>query len=257
MIVIARDNLQRIAGLLALLAFPVAGSAQQRPAFAGLYRLYQAGTEIGREQFERSGPVARMSVVVSVIGLKLDSRTEFDSTGAFRRFDAEAYNAAGDTLLGTFSVTARDSMVQTASESKRTGQSATGEAKGPVAGVIPAQSVAVVALLGRRFGRDTIVRMLIMGSDSVLPVTISHHGDSATVSFAGIVATTRTTGGRAWPIDIAAQRVHAEPWDGRDSPAPLAGVRRPVPDYRAPAGAPYTAEEVRIPMRSLQGDKIG
>jgi alpha-beta hydrolase superfamily lysophospholipase len=85
-------------------------------------------------------------------------------------------------------------------------------------------------------------------------VTIVHHGDSATVSFAGVVATTRTTGGKAWPIEIPAQRVHADLWNGRDSIAPLPGLRRPVSDYRAPAGAPYTAEEVRIPMRSLQGD---
>jgi alpha-beta hydrolase superfamily lysophospholipase len=191
---------------------------------------------------------------VPVIGLKLDSRTEFDSTGAFQRFEAEAYNAAGDTLLGTYSVTANGAALQTMSVSKRTGQTTTGQAAGPVVGVIPAQSVAVVALLARRFARDTAVRMLLMGTDSVLPVTIAHHGDSATVSFAGVVATTRTTGGKAWPIDIPMQRVHADLWNGRDSIAPLAGLRRPVPDYRAPAGAPYTAEEVRIPMRSFQGD---
>ncbi|HET7248624.1 MAG TPA: alpha/beta fold hydrolase [Gemmatimonadales bacterium] len=252
----ARDSLRRLVVTLTvtLLALPGAARAQQRPAFAGLYRLYQGGTEVGRERFERSGRVAEFSVVVPVIGLKLDSRTAFDSTGAFQRFDAEAYNAAGDTLLGTFSVTASGALLQTQSTSKRTGQTKTGQAAGPVAGVIPAQSVAVVALLARRFARDTTIRMLIMGSDSVVPVTIAHHGDSATVSFAGIAATTLTTGGRAWPIDIAAQRVHAELWNGGDSLAPLPGLRRPVADYRAPAGAPYTAEEVRIPVRSLQGD---
>lgn len=228
--------------------------AQQPPAFSGLYRLYQGAVEVGRERFERAGRVASTSVVVPIIGLKLDSRTEFDSTGAFQRFEAEAYNAAGDTLLRTYSVTANGAALQTMSASKRTGQTTTGQAVGPVVGVIPAQSVAVVALLARRFARDTSVRMLLMGTDSVLPVTITHHGDSATVSFAGVVATTLTTGGKAWPIDIPVQRVHADLWNGRDSIAPLAELRRPVPDYRAPAGAPYTAEEVRIPMRSLQGD---
>jgi alpha-beta hydrolase superfamily lysophospholipase len=244
-----------IARASVLLTFVCATAAAQQPqAFSGLYRLYQGGAEVGRERFERSGRVASMSVVVPVIGLKLDSRTEFDSTGAFRRFDAEAYNAAGDTLLGTYSVTANGAALQTMSGSKRTGETSTGQAVGPVVGVIPAQSVAVVALLARRFARDTAVRMLLMGTDSVLPVTITHHGDSATVAFAGVVATTLTTGGKAWPIDIPVQRVHADLWNGRDSIAPLAGLRRPVPDYRAPAGAPYTAEEVRIPMRSLQGD---
>jgi uncharacterized protein len=246
MIVIAKASL--------LLAFPAVLAAQQRPAFTGLYRLYQGGAEVGRERFERSGRVASMSVVVPIIGLKLDSRTAFDSTGAFQRFDAEAYNAAGDTLLGSYSVTANGVVLQTMSASKRTGQTTTGQAVGPVVGVIPAQSVAVVALLARRFARDTTVRMLLMGTDSVLPVTITHRGDSATVSFAGVVATTLTTGGKAWPIDIPVQRVHADLWNGRDSIAPLAGLRRPVPDYSAPAGAAYTAEEVRIPIRSQQGD---
>jgi len=244
-----------IARASVLLTFVCAtAAAQQPPAFSGLYRLYQGAAEVGRERFERSGRVATMSVVVPVIGLKLDSRTEFDSTGAFQRFEAEGYNAAGDTLLGTYSVTANGAALQTMSASKRTGQTTTGQAVGPVVGVIPAQSVAVVALLARRFARDTTVRMLLMGTDSVLPVTIAHHGDSATVSFAGVVATTLTTGGKAWPIDIPVQRVHADLWNGRDSIAPLAGLRRPVSDYRAPAGAAYTAEEVRIPIRSLQGD---
>lgn len=240
--------------MIAIASLSLVLAAQQPVSFSGLYRLYQGGTEVGREHFERSGPVATTSVVVPIIGLKLDSRTEFDSAGAFRRFVAEAYNAAGDTLLGTYSVAAHDSALETTSASKRTGQTATGRAKGPVAGVIPAQSVAVVALLARRFARDTAVRMLLMGTDSVLRVTIAHRGDSATVTFAGITATTLTTGGKAWPIDIPVQRVHADPWNGRDSLAPLAGLRRPVPDYRAPAGAPYTAEEVRLTMRSLQGD---
>lgn len=255
MTVITRHNVAWVALPLALLALaPAVAGAQQPRSFSGLYRLYQGGAEVGRERFERSGRVASMSVVIPLLGLKLDSRTEFDSTGAFRRFDAEAYNAAGDTLLGTYGVTANGAALATTSSSKRTGQTTTGQASGPVAGVIPAQSVAVVALLARRFARDTTVRMLIMGTDSVLPVMIAHHGDSAWVTFAGIVATTRTTGGRAWPIDVAVQRLHADLWNGRDSIAPLAGLRRPVPDYRAPAGASYTAEEVRISMRSLQGD---
>lgn len=255
MIVIARDSIRQLGLSLTLLALaPAMCAAQQPPSFTGLYRLYQAGAELGRERFERSGRVASMSVVVPVIGLKLDSRTEFDSTGTFRRFDAEAYNAAGDTLLGTYSVAANGTELVTTSVSKRTGQTRTGRAVGPVAGVIPVQSVAVVALLSRRFARDTAIRMLLMGTDSVVSVTIAHRGDSAAVTFAGITATTLTTGGRPWPIDIAAQRVRADLWNGRDSLAPLAGLRRPIPDYRAPTGANYTAEDVRVPIRSLQGD---
>jgi len=148
MIVMARHNVGRVVVPLALLALAATmAAAQQPPSFSGLYRLYQAGTEVAREHFERSGRVAELSVVVPVLGLKLDSRTEFDSTGAFRRFDAKAYDAAGDSLLGTYSVAASGTLLETTSASQRTGKTATGQAVGPVAGVIPAQSVAVVALL--------------------------------------------------------------------------------------------------------------
>lgn len=53
---------------------------------------------------------------------------------------------------------------------------------------------------------------------------------------------------------IPAQRINAIVWNGRDSLPGLAGLNRPTPDYRAPAGAPYTAEEVRIPVRIEAGD---
>ncbi len=209
MIVMARHDVGRVVVPLALLALAARmAAAQQPPSFSGLYRLYQAGTEVAREHFERSGRVAELSVVVPVLGLKLDSRTEFDSIGAFRRFDAKAYDAAGDSLLVTYSVAASGTLLETTSASQRTGK-ATGQAVGPVAGVIPAQSVAVVALLARRFARDTAVRMLFMGADSVLPVTIAHHGDSATVTFAGVTASTLTTiygTGGADPDPLAAGR---------------------------------------------------
>jgi alpha-beta hydrolase superfamily lysophospholipase len=256
MIAIGSRNGVRLAAMVAgLVAFgPRVAAAQQPPAFSGLYRLFQAGVEVARERFERTPAGADLSVVVPVLGLKLDSHTDFDSSGAFRRFEAEAYNAAGDSLLGTYSATVDGAVLQTVTVSRRTGRTANGEVAGPVAGVIPSQSVAVIALLARRFSRDTAVRMLVMGTDSLITVMVTHHGDSTFVNFGPLVATTLTTGGKPGPIDIPVQRLHADVWDGRDSLAPLAGLRRPTPDYRAPAGAPYTAEEVRVPIRSLQGD---
>ncbi len=241
-------------GLLAALAgLPTLAPAQQ-PPFTGLYRMFQSGAEVGREQFRRAPGLAEMSVVVPILGLKLDSRTEFDSLGRFRRFEAKAYDAAGDSLRATFTVTADGDTLRSVRLSQRTGQSRSNAVAGPAAGVIPAQSVAVIALLARRFSRDTVVRMLPMGADSTIPVTIVHHGDTAIVTFAGIEARTVTAGGRPAAIDVPLQRLRAELWDGRDSLPPLAGLRRPVVDYRAPAGAPYTAEEVRVPIRSVQGD---
>jgi alpha-beta hydrolase superfamily lysophospholipase len=240
------------------IALPIAVAAAgrlpaQQPAFAGLYRMYQGGTEVGRERFARLPGAVDLSVVVPLLGLKLDSRTEFDSAGRFVRFTAQAYNAAGDTLRGRYAVTVDGDTLRTAAV-PRTGDSVVRAVPGPAVGVIPAQTIAVVTLLARRFATDTVVRMLPMGGDSTIPVTVRHHGDSAVVTFLGIEARTVLTAGRPGDVDVVMNRVHAELWNGRDSLPPLAGLRRPVPDYSAPAGAPYAADSVRVPIRTAAGD---
>jgi hypothetical protein len=98
--------------------------------------------------------------------------------------------------------------------------------------------------------------MLPMGGDSTITVTVRHRGDTALVSLAGIEAQTVVADGRpgGGAIDIPVQRVRAELWDGRDMLPALSGMRRPTADYTAPAGAPYTAAEVRVPIRPAGGD---
>ncbi len=242
------------AALIGLAAVPATIAAQQPAPVAGLYRMFQGGAEVGREQFRRSPGLAEFSVVIPVIGLKIESRTEFDSAGRFRCFEAKVFDAAGDSLRATYSVAADGDTLRSVSVSQRTGQTRNGVVAGPAAGVLPAQSIAVMALLARRFGRDTVVRMLPMGGDSTIPVTIVHRGDTTVVTLAGIEARTVMSGGRPGTIEVPIQRLRAELWDGRDSLPALAGLRRPVSDYRAPAGAPYSAEEVRVPIRSVSGD---
>lgn len=240
--------------LLILWAFLPARLAAQQPSLSGLYRLYQGGGEVGREHFERSRGLVQLSVTVPILNLKLDSRTEFDSSGRFHRFVAELFVAAGDSLIGTYAVAADGDTLRTVSMSKRTGTTTNGVVAGPAAGVIPAQTIAVVSLLLRRFPRDTVIRMLPMGGDSTIPVTVVHRGDSGMVSFAGLEARTTLVAGRPGTIEVPVSRVRADLWNGRDSLPPLAGLRRPVSDYSAPAGAPYTAREVLVPIRLAQGD---
>jgi dienelactone hydrolase len=245
----------RAVGLVLLALCIVPAPSQQAPAFSGLYRMYQTGAEVGRETFRRTPGAAEMSVVVPVLGLKLESRTEFDALGTFQRFEAQAYDAAGDSLRGTYTVVVEGDSLRVVAVSKRTGSTSTRVVPGPAAGVIPAQSVAVVALLAKRFaGHDTTVRMLPMGGDSTISVTVAYHGDSATVGFAGIEASTSIAGGRPNTIVVPVQRVTAELWNGRDTLAALPGLRRPTPDYSAPIGASYTAQEVRVQMHPAQGD---
>jgi len=251
MIAIAKHS---VAGLL-LAALPASGlAAQQPPSWSGLYRIFQGTAEVGRERFERGRGEVVLSVTVPILFMKLDSRTEFDSSGRFQRFVAEVFDAAGDTLRGTYRVTVDGDTLRTVSVFGRTGTPSERAVAGPAAGVLPAQTIAVVALLLRRFPRDTVVRMLPMGGDSTVPVRISHRGDSGTVSFAGLEARTMLFDGRPGTIDIPVSRVRGELWNGRDSLAPLAGMRRPLLDYSAPPGAGYTAAEIRVPITPAQGD---
>lgn len=250
MIGIARRS---VLGLF-LTAFLPAGLAAQQPSLSGLYRLYQGAGEVGRERFERSRGVVHLSVTVPILNMKLDSRTVFDSSGRFQRFAADLFDVTGDSLIGTYAVTVDGDTLRTVSVTKRTGATTHGAVKGPAAGVLPAQTIAVVALLLRRFPRDTVIRMLPMGADSTIPVSIAHRGDSGTVSFAGLEARTTLIGGQPGRIEVPVSRLRAELWDGRDSLPVLPGIRRPRLDYAAPPGAPYTAQEVRVPIRPVQGD---
>jgi hypothetical protein len=92
-----------------------------------------------------------------------------------------------------------------------------------------------------------------MGGDTTIPVTVRFTRDTGFVTFAGVPAyMLRASGSRA-AIEVPAQRLTAAVWNGRDSLPALGGMKRPTPDYRAPAGAPYTAEDVTIPIHGESG----
>lgn len=245
---------RRWGAALLIAAAPGALVAQRPGPVSGLYRLYQGGVEVGREWFERAGGTVTLSVTVPILNLKLDSRTEIDSTGRFRRFTATAFVAAGDSQIATYGVTADGDSLRVTAIAARTGATTSRALAGPAAGVLPAQTIAVVALLLRRFPRDTVVRMLPMGGDSTIPVSVVHRGDSGVVSFANLEARTVMVAGRPGTIEVPVSSVRADLWDGRDSLPPLAGMKRPAADYTAPAGAGFSAMEVRVPIRPAAGD---
>jgi hypothetical protein len=55
-------------------------------------------------------------------------------------------------------------------------------------------------------------------------------------------------------IEVPISHVRAELWNGGDSLPPLPGLHRPRPDYSARPDAPFTAEDVRVPVRPARGD---
>ena len=233
--------------------FAILSLMLQQGADVRLYRMIQAGTEVGRETYRAEPRLIERSAVVPIINLKLDSKTVYDAAGRFSRFEARVMNGAGDSLRGTYTLAVmNDSLVATSVFGDRT-SSKTLKAR-HADGVVPAQSVSVIAeAMDRARGHDTVFQFVPMGGDSTVAVGVRFAGDTAFVSTAGIPAyIVRSAGPRA-TIEVPAQRLSAKVWDGRDSLPELVGLRRPTPDYRAPAGAPYTAQEVSIPIHCESG----
>lgn len=224
----------------------------QQGADVRVYRMMQGAAELGRETYRSTGDTIDRTVIVPVLNLRLDSRAQYDAAGRFRRFESRVSNSAGDSLRSTYVLEARgDSLVSRSVRGTDTLRRTLTVRR--VDGVVPAQSVSVIAeAIQRAAGRDTVLQLLPMGGDTAIGAIIRHAADTAFVTMAGVTAYSLRSARRAASIEIPAQRVRAVVWDGRDSLPALAGLRRPTPDYRAPAAAPYTAEEVRIPVRSAR-----
>jgi uncharacterized protein len=252
--------MNRVTILAALLALGVGAApagAQEPPVGAGLYRLFQSGAELGRESFRRTGATFESSMELPVIGARLTYRTAYDATGRVARFELRVVNLSTDSLQVAYQAVAsgdslrlsQDRPGQTPSERRWTRAAS-------VDAVVAPQSVAdLLRLVERAQRRDTTFRVWDVGSDSTMPVAVTFAGDTARL-LVGPVELRALLGptGQVESADIPVQRVRIERWAGGDSLAPLPGTHRPVPDYSAPPGAPYTAEQVRVPVRPVGGD---
>jgi dienelactone hydrolase len=238
----------------ALLGIAAVLVAAQQVIDVRLYRMMQVGAEVGRETYRAANGTLERSVVIPVLDLRIDSRAAYDRAGRFLRFEAKIMNAAGDTTRGQYALESLgDSLVATRvrgdSTLRRTLKTRRAD------GVAPAQSISLIAeAVERAGGRDTVFRFVPMGADTTVEIVVRHAGDTAFVTTAGVPAFVLRSAGPRATIEVPAQRLTAAVWNGRDSLPALTGLRRPTPDYRAPAGAPYTAEEVSIPVHTEAGE---
>ena len=235
--------LRPVAVLLVLAASRA--SAQVLPE-AGTWRIYQGSAELGRESFRRSGDTLVQAITVPVVNLQVLARTTWRAA-ALTGFQMTVRNAAGDSVRGTYAM-------ERAGDSLRVTQEGGGQRRdravpAGAAAVVAPQSIGLFAELIRgAAGRDTTLPLLVAGADTVLPATLTHGGDSVRVAFAGLQIIGRLADGRLREVAVPQQHARAVLAAAGDSLPPLRGLRRPVPDYAAPADAPWTAEEVRVPV---------
>jgi hypothetical protein len=245
-----------LAGVGLLVTTCAAAALAQEQADAGLFRLFQAGRELGRETFRFDARTFESTMSIPLINLKLHTRASLTTGERVERADLEAFDLTADTLLRRYSAVAdgdslRLTQTSASLEARRWSKAAAPEA------VVPAQSVAAfVALVERAGRRDRTYRTWFPESDTTLAVTVAFRGDTADVALQALRMTASLSpAGRVQVLDIPMQRVRVERFTGGlDNLPPLAGMVRPTPDYTAPAGMSYTAEEVRVPVGPARGD---
>jgi len=235
----------RIAAVTLLLASPAMLAAQALDA--GVYQMRQGSAEVGRESFRRSAAGFDQESVIPVLNLRLTGSAQRTPNGGFAGFTLTVSNAAGDSARGSYRAVPVGDSVRITSQLR--GAAVERMRDTAFDAVLPPQSVVTFAeLIVLAQHHDTTFRLLVAGPDTVLPAALQFRGDSARISFAGLEMLALVAGGRVTSIEIPAQRVRVTRAAIPDSLPPLTGLKRPPADYSAPADAPYTAAEVRVPV---------
>lgn len=232
-----------IASLIIVLARPVL--AQD----AGLLRIFQGGMEVGRETFRDTGRRLESTVLIPLLHARIVSVVERDSAGRDLSLDEKIYVLPADTLARDYVAGVAGDSVRLSMQSRQWSRAAQFDAFGPDQTLSP-----FLRLVQRSTRTDRHWRMWLPGADSAYEFALTFRGDTA---FATIGPQTFFflvgADGRVSRVEIPASHVRYERFAG-DSLPPLPGTTPPTRDYSAPAGAGYSAEEVRVPVTGLRGD---
>jgi hypothetical protein len=247
----------RVAAILSALwlTCAVAVPGQQPVTDAGLLRWFQGTREIGRESFRRTAALFETETQVPMLNLKLRYRSEYDAAGGLVRFEARAFALRGDSLIRTYTMAVAGDTLRIRQVGGRPADTSWVKVARADA-VTPSQSLAAMLELAERAGgQDRSYVGWSPESNDTSGFSVAVRGDSLDMRLGPFSMTAhRDALGRIDRLEIPMQRVRAERWSGTDSIPPLEGAVRPTPDYAAPAGAPFTAEEVRIPVLAATGD---
>jgi dienelactone hydrolase len=256
---VARDL--RIAGrVLAVLAAlwltcAVTVPGQQPVADVGLLRWYQGPREIGRETFRRTALLFETESQVPMANLKLRYHSEYDAQGRLVRFEAQAFALRTDSLIRRYTAEVQGDTLRIHQVGGRPADTSWVKAA-RVEGVTPSNSFAAMFELAERAGGAARAYLVWSpeANDTLRFTTSAAHGDSLDLQLGPFTTTALVApGGLVRRLEL--QRVRAERWSFvGDTLPPLEGMVRPPADYSAPAGAPFTAQEVRVPVRAASGD---
>ena len=241
------------AAALALAAAPLAA---QVPADAGIFRMYQGTAEIGRETFLETGTMLTSPVTIPMAGIRVASEEVRDASGRGIRLTAHVFRLPADTLVRTYTAVVDGDSLRMWQQDQGQPARQWVKAVGPDDFMMQQSMAAAAALVSRARRQDRTWHVWLVSADSLFDVAVAFHGDSAQISIGPQqMAVVIGPDGRVQSFESAVGRVRVVRQIG-DSLPPLPGMRRPTPDYTAPAGAAYTAEEVRVPARDQQRDTL-
>ncbi|HEX8692978.1 MAG TPA: alpha/beta fold hydrolase [Longimicrobium sp.] len=230
------------AALAALLLAPAVLAAQERGAFVITMR----GDTLAVERFTRAPGSLSAEVVLRGAGrLAWTAALAPDASVTGMEFRGYAQTAAADAPP------AQTAKVELSGDSARVTVEGGGnrmvQALAPGRGAIPVLSFSLllveqVLLRARALGGDgAAVPVFVVGLPNALVARVAWRGDSAVVDLpSGAVHARVDAAGRLLGARVPAQNLEVS----RTAELALAPSR---PDYSAPADAPYTAEEVRVP----------
>jgi alpha-beta hydrolase superfamily lysophospholipase len=220
---------------------------------AGVFRLFQGQQEIGREVFRDDGATLTSTVTIPLLRTKI--ATTLTRSGAHATHaEIRALDIGTDTLVRAYTATVdgdsvRLSLTPAHGDARRWAKAATLDE------ISAEQSIAgFTSLIQRSARQNHDYAVWLPSADSALRTRLIFFGDSVEM-FVGRQQMFALLGpdGRVRLLEVPASRVRFVRATG-DSLPPLPGMTPPVPDYSAAAGASYTAEEVRVPVRPAAGD---
>ncbi len=237
-------------GATLLAAFVAAPRDVTAASPGGAYVMRRGSDTLAVERFERAGGVLQGTLLFRVTGMLVRWRLADGPAGGMTRMEA-SFSGAGDPAGSPprQRVTLEFAGDSVFSVSQPGGEHRFGTARGAMPFVNP--SVALVAEFALRRmplpgGRAGGALFLLAGGGTTEAVVTRPAVDSVVVSFAGVSfcfgldRDGDVVRGRVPEQDLTIERV-------ADLPPGLLSL--PAPDYSAPAGAPYTAEEVKVPTR--------
>ncbi len=250
---IAARVLAILAALWLTCAVKVPG--QQAVPDVGLLRWFQGTREIGRESFRRTATLFETETQVPMLNLRLRYRSEYDAEGRLARFEARATALRSDSLIRTYTLDVAGDTLRMRQVGGRPADTSWVKVARADA-IAPNNSFGAMLELAERAG-PTGGSYVVFSPEAndTMRYTVTRAGDSLSITLGPLPLTAQLgPSGKVDRLDVAMQRMRVERWAGGDSIPPLEGLVRPTPDYSAPAGAPYTAEEVRVPVIATTGD---